>query len=539
MRKVKAQAPVSAKRKPAKAKAAEAPARRALKKQSAQARVQPLRAAKGAKPKSAAKSMAGAKRPASKKVAAAAKRPAVKKSVSVAKAAAKKMAANQRPAAKKAAPAKRPAAKKPVAKVAAKKSTAKKVAPKKVAARTSVAKKPVARPVAKKAVAKAPVRPAAKKAPPKAAKKVAPKAAAGRAKPVARPVAKQKPAPKPLPKAKKAVKAAPVAKKPVPKPSVKAAPKAAVKPAPKAAPKPAPRAAPKVAPKPLPKAPVAAAPKAAPAPKSLPGAPVLGSPEPSAAAAPAPAVNPVREAVNKLRARRGEAKPPQVRHELPRLDAPPAAPIIAPHSETAVLLRRPQIETPTASARMLAEATARITARRARDMLPVSIQTRRLVLRAPIRGDVPELVKLADNRNIAQWLARLPSPYTRADAIAFVEIFAQRADERAYAITLDGTFIGVVGFSFREGRPPELGYWLGEPYWGQGYMTEAVRGLVDAAHATGLYPLIGARCRAENAASIAILEKTGFKRVGKVDIEEHAGEKRKILSFELEAPRWA
>jgi RimJ/RimL family protein N-acetyltransferase len=152
---------------------------------------------------------------------------------------------------------------------------------------------------------------------------------------------------------------------------------------------------------------------------------------------------------------------------------------------------------------------------------------------------VSELVKLADNRTIAHWLARLPSPYTRADAIAFVEIFAQRADERAYAITLNGTFIGVVGFSFREGRPPELGYWLGEPYWGQGYMTEAVRGLIDAAHSTGLYGLIGARARAENEASISILEKTGFKRVGKIDIEEYGGEKRKIVSFELEAPRWA
>src|SRR5690606_17327927 len=122
---------------------------------------------------------------------------------------------------------------------------------------------------------------------------------------------------------------------------------------------------------------------------------------------------------------------------------PPARPA----SDTAVLLRRPQVETPSASARSLAEATARITARRARDMLPVSIATRRLVLRAPIRGDVPDLVRLADNKAIADRLTRLPHPYTRADGIAFIENFAQRADERPYAIIMDGHLVGVVGFS--------------------------------------------------------------------------------------------
>src|SRR5690606_29230516 len=97
-------------------------------------------------------------------------------------------------------------------------------------------------------------------------------------------------------------------------------------------------------------------------------------------------------------AARGRARPARVATPVkPREDAPQE-----PRSDdTAVLLRRPQVETPTASARMLAEATARISARRARDMLPVRIATRRLVLRAPIRGDVPDLVKLADNRNIA------------------------------------------------------------------------------------------------------------------------------------------
>lgn len=217
--------------------------------------------------------------------------------------------------------------------------------------------------------------------------------------------------------------------------------------------------------------------------------------------------------------------------ELPSAQDPGAP------GEAAVLLHRPQVETPSVNARMLAEATARITARRARDMLPVRIATRRLVLRAPIRGDVPKLVKLADNPSISRWLSRLPSPYTRADAVAFVEIFAQRADERPFVITLDDALIGIVGFSFRDGRPPELGYWLGEPFWGGGYATEAVRGLIDAAHGTGLYGLIAARCLVDNLASAKVLEKAGFKKTGKI-VEDHGGDRRTILMFELEAPRW-
>src|SRR3569833_889861 len=120
---------------------------------------------------------------------------------------------------------------------------------------------------------------------------------------------------------------------------------------------------------------------------------------------------------------------------------------------------------------VLVVASFRLTVRRVRDMLPGKIETKRLVLRAPIRGDVPDLVRLADNKNIASKLARMPNPYTRADAVGFIEIVAQRADERPYAVTLDGRLIGIVGFSFQEGAPPELGYWLGEPHWGKGYMT--------------------------------------------------------------------
>src|SRR5690349_22407462 len=120
-----------------------------------------------------------------------------------------------------------------------------------------------------------------------------------------------------------------------------------------------------------------------------------------------------------------------------------------------------------------------------RSVLPHRIETERLVLRAPMRSDVPQMVKLADNKAIAHWLRRLPHPYTRADAIGFVEITAQRESEKPYAITLEGVgLIGVIGFHFFPDKAPELGYWLGEPYWGNGYVTEAGKAMIETAEAT-------------------------------------------------------
>ena len=191
-----------------------------------------------------------------------------------------------------------------------------------------------------------------------------------------------------------------------------------------------------------------------------------------------------------------------------------------------------------ASANMLQHATARLNFRRARDVLPGKIETPRLILRAPIRGDVPALVALADNKAIAERLSRLPSPYTRADAIAFVEIYAQRPDERPYAITTEkGELLGIVGFSYAMGQHPELGYWLGEPHWGKGIMSEAAKALLEAAFATDHYPVVRARALQSNTASIRVLEKAGFKNIGS-DIDSLGVPPGKpLFQFRLERPK--
>ena len=103
---------------------------------------------------------------------------------------------------------------------------------------------------------------------------------------------------------------------------------------------------------------------------------------------------------------------------------------------------------------------------------------------------------------------------------------------------VDPRKVGVIGFSYHEGKPPELGYWLGEPHWGQGIMTEAGRALIEAAHPTHQYDLIVARALADNAGSLNVLEKLGFKRKGKAKSEASANFGKPIVLLELQRPRW-
>lgn len=190
-----------------------------------------------------------------------------------------------------------------------------------------------------------------------------------------------------------------------------------------------------------------------------------------------------------------------------------------------------------AERRTLEAATQAISARRQRDMLPGKITTSRLVLRAPMRGDVPDLVRLADNKAIAAMMSSLPSPYTRADAVGFVEIIAQRADERPYAVTLDGQLIGITGLSFSTSDPPEGGYWLGEEFWGKGYATEAFKALIEAAHNTRAYPVIRARALVANIASRKVLERVGFVLKSEARTAFGNGD-RDVATYEVEPPKW-
>ncbi len=145
--------------------------------------------------------------------------------------------------------------------------------------------------------------------------------------------------------------------------------------------------------------------------------------------------------------------------------------------------------------------------------IPV-LETKRLSLRAPCLEDAKTVAMLANDRRIAENTARIPHPYKMADAESFITAANNNIGEVIFLITLrDGTIIGACGITMLADQP-ELGYWLGAPYWGKGYATEALHALIDYAFTDLGHEALQAGARVTNPASRRVLEKCGFQWTG-------------------------
>ncbi|MEQ1936872.1 GNAT family protein [Mesorhizobium sp. CN5-321] len=167
------------------------------------------------------------------------------------------------------------------------------------------------------------------------------------------------------------------------------------------------------------------------------------------------------------------------------------------------------------------------------------LSTERLVLRAPQESDVAELVTLADNRHVAEMLARMPHPYGEAEARAFLLMTRQRRTGTAYALTRkdDGAFVGCAGLNATD-RGLELGYWIGEPYWKNGYATEAAHALVDLAFARTTVQVLHASCRVINPASRRVIHKCGFQYAGQGMLNSIAAGQVPVERYRLDRRTW-
>lgn len=145
-------------------------------------------------------------------------------------------------------------------------------------------------------------------------------------------------------------------------------------------------------------------------------------------------------------------------------------------------------------------------------VVPV-LETERLTLRAPRCGDVKTIAALANDRRIAANTARIPHPYGAVDAEQFIASVNKRDGETCFVIMLADRLIGACGLDPQDDGT-ELGYWLGAPYWGRGFATEAARALID--HAFGELELatLQAGARVSNPASRRVLEKCAFQWTG-------------------------
>ena len=141
-------------------------------------------------------------------------------------------------------------------------------------------------------------------------------------------------------------------------------------------------------------------------------------------------------------------------------------------------------------------------------------------LRAWTLADAPALAKLINNKKVQDNLRDgLPFPYGEEDAKAFLSaVLASDPDQNlAFAIEADGELIGSISATRCANihfRTAELGYYLGEPYWGKGFATEAVRQICDYIYRNTDIIRIFAEPFAYNAASCRVLEKAGFQLEG-------------------------
>ena len=133
-------------------------------------------------------------------------------------------------------------------------------------------------------------------------------------------------------------------------------------------------------------------------------------------------------------------------------------------------------------------------------------------------NDVKSIVRHANNRKI--WLNlrdRFPHPYTKTDAQHWIQSALSMRPETNFAIEVNEKAVGGIGFELKtdvERYSAEVGYWLGEEFWGQGICTSALKAATP--YALEVYPLnrIFATPFSKNLASIRVLEKAGYRREG-------------------------
>ncbi len=142
------------------------------------------------------------------------------------------------------------------------------------------------------------------------------------------------------------------------------------------------------------------------------------------------------------------------------------------------------------------------------------------VIRDWTGDDVRSIVRYANNRKVSMWLRdRFPFPYTEANANAFLSVVLRQDPRTVFAIATEREAIGGVGLEFGSDIhrfTAELGYWLGEPFWGCGIGTDAVRLFTTWAFEHLEVHRIFAGVLDGNAASVRVLEKAEFEKEGRL-----------------------
>jgi len=132
--------------------------------------------------------------------------------------------------------------------------------------------------------------------------------------------------------------------------------------------------------------------------------------------------------------------------------------------------------------------------------------------------DISDLAVLANNRKIWNNLRDImPHPYDEKDAKAFIDLCKEQSPARTFGILFQEKLSGVIGVQDQHDiyrHSMELGYWIGEPYWGKGIATEAVSQMVKYVFDSLKKFRIQSNVYEHNKGSMRVLEKNGFRLEG-------------------------
>lgn len=146
-----------------------------------------------------------------------------------------------------------------------------------------------------------------------------------------------------------------------------------------------------------------------------------------------------------------------------------------------------------------------------------TLESKRLILRPPRPSDISGIVVWLGDFNVARNMSRVPHPYHEEDAEMFVAGMGPQREGRQYCFSVlrksDGMFLGGAGLQ-EQGGTLEFGYWLGTPFWGQGFATEAAYRLVGFAFEELGEERVHAGWFYDNPASGHVLAKLGARHNG-------------------------
>ena len=142
----------------------------------------------------------------------------------------------------------------------------------------------------------------------------------------------------------------------------------------------------------------------------------------------------------------------------------------------------------------------------------IELHTDNLIIKKPSEKDLNSLIKELNNWNISQWLVNVPYPYTIEDGQNWLK--KTKEDDYSFNIFLKNKLIGGISITNKQNNTkPELGYWIGENFWGKRYAFEVCTNLIKHFFSNTSHNIIYASHMKDNTKSKKILINLGFKFV--------------------------